>query len=139
MEGFLKDAQHLSLGLVGGGSAARRLVDAAVNIDSANIRAVVCKPGELTDSIPCEDRIPSYALLLRRNDINAVYLATPVHTHIPLALEAVHAGKHVLIEKPLALSLCDLRRLELASDRLVVGTAFKKRFGAGIEYLRGAP
>jgi predicted dehydrogenase len=35
-------------------------------------------------------------------DVDAVVIATPVSTHYPLAMEALRAGKHVLVEKPLA-------------------------------------
>jgi predicted dehydrogenase len=38
---------------------------------------------------------------LRNPDINAVAIATPVHTHYELAKRAINAGKHVLVEKPL--------------------------------------
>jgi predicted dehydrogenase len=40
--------------------------------------------------------------LLQRNDIDAVAIATPASTHNPIARSALKAGKHVLIEKPLA-------------------------------------
>ena len=40
--------------------------------------------------------------LLARDDIDAVAIATPARTHAPLALAAFEAGKHVLVEKPLA-------------------------------------
>lgn len=40
--------------------------------------------------------------LLARDDIDAVAIATPARTHAPLALKAFAAGKHVLVEKPLA-------------------------------------
>jgi predicted dehydrogenase len=44
----------------------------------------------------------SVAQLLRRSDLDAVAIATPARTHAPLALAAFEAGKHVLVEKPLA-------------------------------------
>ncbi len=45
------------------------------------------------------------------NDVDAVIIATPVHTHYPLARAALMAGKHVLVEKPLADSLKDAEEL----------------------------
>lgn len=44
----------------------------------------------------------SLAALLRRDDIDAVAIATPAQSHAPIALAALEAGKHVLVEKPLA-------------------------------------
>jgi predicted dehydrogenase len=44
----------------------------------------------------------SYEALLERSDLGAVFLSVPHHLHAPLAVQAATAGKHVLIEKPLA-------------------------------------
>lgn len=49
--------------------------------------------------------------LLDRDDIDAVYIATPIATHLPIALEALEAGKHVLIEKPMAMSAADVEQI----------------------------
>lgn len=43
-----------------------------------------------------------YTDLLNSPDVEAIVIATPVSTHYPLALQALQAGKHVLVEKPLA-------------------------------------
>jgi len=51
-------------------------------------------PGAITT--PCYDE------LLKNPAVDAVAIATPVHTHYELALSALKAGKHVLVEKPLA-------------------------------------
>lgn len=50
--------------------------------------------------------------LLERDDIDAVVVASPIRTHVELALKCLAAGKHVLVEKPLATSLDDLERVE---------------------------
>jgi predicted dehydrogenase len=42
--------------------------------------------------------------VLGRGDVDAVYVGTPVATHAPLAIRALEAGKHVLVEKPFAFS-----------------------------------
>jgi predicted dehydrogenase/acetyltransferase-like isoleucine patch superfamily enzyme len=48
---------------------------------------------------------------LNRADLAAVALATPAETHAPMALSALGAGKHVFVEKPLALSVAEGRRV----------------------------
>jgi predicted dehydrogenase len=52
-----------------------------------------------------------YAALLARDDVDAVVLATPPSRHHPMALAALRAGKHVWVEKPLALSAAEGREL----------------------------
>jgi predicted dehydrogenase len=50
---------------------------------------------------------PTYAGLLARNDVDAVLIATPHADHCPQVLAAARAGKHVLVEKPMATSVAD--------------------------------
>lgn len=61
-------------------------------------------------------------------DVQAVVIATPIHTHHRLAMEALAAGKHILVEKPLAASVAeavDLIKLGQARHRVVmVGHTF---------------
>jgi predicted dehydrogenase len=61
--------------------------------------------------------------------VDAIVVATPPGTHVPVALEAIRAGKHVLVEKPLAPSSAGARRLIEAADRsgvvLMVGHTFE--------------
>ncbi len=56
---------------------------------------------------PGTDAMTSVADLLERDDVDAVAIATPARTHHALATAALEAGKHVLVEKPLADSTVD--------------------------------
>ena len=60
--------------------------------------------------------------VLARDDVDAIAIATPARTHQPIALAALRAGKHVLVEKPLADSVANGRAMvELArSEGLVL-------------------
>lgn len=53
----------------------------------------------------------SWPDVLRDPSIQAVALATPAETHAKLAIEAMDAGKHVYVEKPMALSMADAERM----------------------------
>jgi predicted dehydrogenase len=61
--------------------------------------------------------------------IDALVIATPPATHVPLGLEAIQAGKHVLIEKPLATTAAGARELidaaDIAGVTLMVGHTFE--------------
>lgn len=54
--------------------------------------------------------------VLNDPEIQAVVIATPVHTHFDLALAALRAGKHVMVEKPLAQTSEQCRKLIAAAD-----------------------
>ncbi len=62
-------------------------------------------------------------------DIDAVAIATPARSHFPLAQMALQAGKHVFVEKPLAMSVADAEALVELADRqgltLMVGHVFE--------------
>jgi predicted dehydrogenase len=52
-----------------------------------------------------------YRAILDRNDIEAVLIAVPLWAHAPIALDALHAGKHVFVEKTMAYSLDDCKKM----------------------------
>ncbi|MEX2286353.1 MAG: Gfo/Idh/MocA family oxidoreductase, partial [Planctomycetaceae bacterium] len=60
---------------------------------------------------PAVEQVRDFDFLLGRSDIDAIAIATPVQTHSPLGLAALQAGKHVLVEKPLAASVSDAQDL----------------------------
>ena len=71
----------------------------------------------------------SYEALLADPEIEAIYIPLPNHLHIPWALAAVQAGKHVLCEKPLAMTAVDIAPLVAAqaNGSCLVAEAFMVR------------
>jgi predicted dehydrogenase len=71
----------------------------------------------------------SYEELLADPSIDAVYNPLPNHLHVPWSIRAAEAGKHVLCEKPIALSVEETRQLIAARDsaHVKIGEAFMAR------------
>jgi predicted dehydrogenase len=71
----------------------------------------------------------SYEELLADPEIEAVYNPLPNHLHVPWSIKAAGAGKHVLCEKPLSMTVAEARTLLAARDRakVKIGEAFMVR------------
>jgi predicted dehydrogenase len=72
---------------------------------------------ETADKFNIPELVTDYKTLLARDDIQVVSVALPNYLHVPVALEAVQAGKHVLVEKPIATSAAEAARLVEEADR----------------------
>jgi UDP-N-acetylglucosamine 3-dehydrogenase len=85
----------------------------------------------------------SHEDLVARDDIDAVLVLTPAHTHAAITIAALEAGRHVHCEKPMARSLVDARRMadaaKRADRRLMIGHTrrFDERWLAIRDQVRG--
>lgn len=75
----------------------------------------------------------SAAAVLERPDVDAVLIATPARSHAELVVQAAAAGKHVFVEKPMAVTLADADRAIAAADAagVVLQVGFNRRFAPG--------
>src|SRR5579871_1190253 len=85
-------------------------VDAIASRDTARARAVASELGIARS-------YGSYDALLRDSAIDAVYIPLPNHEHVPWAMRAAEAGKHVLLEKPAGLDAGQVEQLIAVRDR----------------------
>jgi predicted dehydrogenase len=69
----------------------------------------------------------SYEALLDDPEIDAVYNPLPNHLHVPLTLAAARKGKHVLCEKPIAMSAAEAETLKSAPAGVLIAEAFMVR------------
>ena len=79
-----------------------------------------------------------YAEMLRDGEIDAVSICTPSGMHADQAIAAIEAGKHVLCEKPMALTTADAERIreaEARSDKKL-SVIFQMRYTEDIQYLK---
>lgn len=79
-----------------------------------------------------------YAEVLDDPGIDAIVLATPAPTHADLAVRALAAGKHLFVEKPLALNEADARRVIDAAERAgrILAVGHLLEYHPAVEYLK---
>lgn len=126
----------LRFGIIGTAKIARQwLIPAIAAAKNAEVVAVASRDGAKAALFAEKNGIPeafgSYEELLAHDSIDAIYNPLPNHMHVPISVQALEAGKHVLCEKPLALSVQDMQPLVQAAARhsnLVVMEAFMYRF-----------
>ena len=92
------------------------------NFHALGVLRAVCDPGETGRArarqlAPEVDVMDDFASVFNRPDIHAVVLATPAETHEPLALQALAAGKDVLVDKPMALNHQQGLRMHEAAEK----------------------
>ncbi len=118
----------LRVGLIGAGGIGRYLAHQAKGVSELALAGVYDVNPELTESAAQELEIPAcptLTTLLEDESVQAVIIATPPYTHRELCEQVLKAGKHVFLEKPMALSVADcdaiLHAAEQAQRRVMVG------------------
>ena len=87
------------------------------------------KSREAAKALGIERAYGSYEALLEDAEVEAIYNPLPNHLHVPWSIRAVKAGKHVLCEKPIAMTAAQAEQLRAAAARtgMLVGEAFMVR------------
>ncbi|MGB2620932.1 MAG: Gfo/Idh/MocA family oxidoreductase [Candidatus Acidiferrum sp.] len=99
----------------------------------SEVVAIASREGKKAESVARKLRIPkaywSYEELLADPEIEAIYNPLPNHLHVPWSILAAEAGKHVLCEKPISLTVEEARLLLDARNRtgVKIGEAFMVR------------
>ena len=135
-----KDDRQLRVGVLGCGPIAQAAhFESCTKARNASLYAICDVADDLRDRMAAthapEKSFADYDTMLADPDVEAVIIATSDAFHVPAARRALEAGKHVLCEKPLALSVEDaesLRDLVRSSGR-VLQVGHMKRFDAGLQ------
>ena len=122
---------EIRIGVIGSGFMGRTHVDAAHKLESTIPVAVTS--GSRAEKLASDYKIDheaSVQSLVSRDDIDAVVISTPHWLHHKEATAAAQAGKHVLVEKPMATSLehCDEMIKEFETRDLTLSVGYHQRF-----------
>jgi predicted dehydrogenase len=109
-----------------------KVIPAMQKSEWIEVRAIASRSEDAARQAARELQIPrpygSYEALLADPEIEAVYNPLPNHLHIPLTLQAAAAGKHVLCEKPIALTAKEAEQLRAAAGKVHIMEAFMVHF-----------
>lgn len=108
----------LGFGIVGCGRIAPRHAQSVAALPEARLLAVCDKVASRAEHFATEyhaQALTDYRQLLERSDVDVVNICTPSGLHAQMAIDALEAGKHVILEKPMALSLQDADRIIAAA------------------------
>jgi predicted dehydrogenase len=114
-------------GILGAARINRSIIPAVRAADGHFLEAIASRDAERATAYAAEWSIPrsfgSYEALLADPGIDAVYIPLPNHLHAEWAVRAAEAGKHVLCEKPLALTVAEVDRIAAAATAAHVHVA----------------
>jgi D-xylose 1-dehydrogenase (NADP+, D-xylono-1,5-lactone-forming) len=115
---------RLSWGILGAARVNERLLPAIIEAPNSQLVAIASRRAGAAkatlekyapcycESVACYDDMES---LINDKNIEAIYCPMANEEHAEWALKAIHAGKHILIEKPMAISLQDIEAIEKAA------------------------
>ncbi len=123
----------MKVSLVGCGGISKTHIKVITDIDEAQLISVADNNFERAKKVESETDAKAYASLddlLGGEKPDVLHICTPHYLHVPMALKALEMGINVLIEKPCAVTLEELKMLRDAQNRtgLKVGTCFQNRY-----------
>lgn len=134
----MRDA--IRFGLIGCGVVAADHLEALASVDGVQLVGVASTSEASARAVGERTAVPwttDYEDLLGRTDVDAVAITTPSGLHADMAIAAMRAGKHVLVEKPVAVTLEDADAVIAEASRLgrMVSVVSQRRFEPAVETL----
>jgi predicted dehydrogenase len=136
-----KDGRKLRFGLIGCGEIAADSATAIRAAPNATITHAVDTSPERARSLAAATGAKATTELrelLDSPNVDAVLISTPHNLHAPLAIQAAQHGKHVVVEKPMAITVADCDRMiaAAASHRVLLSVCYCSRFEPAVSEAR---
>jgi predicted dehydrogenase len=132
---FWNGTEMIRWGIIGCGDVAKKRVAGAIQNDADSELIAVCRRDQTKlKQFQAEFNVPhafeSADELMCSDDIDAMYIATPVSLHKPQTVFAANHGKHVLVEKPMAMNSSDCEEMiaACAANDVRLGVAYYRQF-----------
>jgi len=140
----MTSSKSLGFGIIGCGVIADFHAQAIANLNGARLVGMADVVPEavkrLTEKHKPDFSTTDIAELVARPDIDIVCVTTPSGAHLEPALTAIRSGKHVVVEKPIEITLERVDQLLQAADaaKVKVAAIFQSRFGTGARTVKAA-
>ena len=135
----------LRWGIVGCGDIVRKRVARAIGDHPGCILSAACRRhDEALAQFAAEHQVPhtttDWQSLVRIDELDVIYVATPVDLHAAQTIAALEQGKHVLVEKPMATCVaeCDQMIAAAQANGKQLGVAYYRRFYPAVERIASA-
>ncbi len=137
----MSQASRLRVGVIGAGIGAYHLKGYA-QLPNVEVRALAGLDDDRVRRVAAEFQVPrtyrEYQELLADPTIEAVSVCLPNYLHAPVTIAALEAGKHVLVEKPLARTVAEGRAMIAAAEAhgRVLMIAFNRRYRGDVRWIK---
>lgn len=127
--------------MIGVGGIARTHINALKGLPQARLVAVSSRGADKARAVGTEEGVEfstDPGVLFRRSDVDVVVITTSSGSHAKLALEAIAAGKHLVIEKPMAMVPEDARRIVDAARKkgVMLSVISQRRFEPTLQTIK---
>lgn len=138
----MKKKMSVKWGILGAANISRRIAPAIEKSENGSLQAVASRNSRKAENFATEFGIPTtygnYNNLLEDKQVDAIYIPLPNHLHKEWTIKAANHGKHVLCEKPFALTRKEAEEMfKVGEDNQVkIMEAFMYRFNPRIERIK---
>ena len=139
-----KTERNIQIGVIGAGSHIKDMIIPALKKQSNVDIAAVCTSTSVSAKVNANKLDAGYCTtdvdqILNDDKINAVVIGTPHNSHANLVISAINAGKHVFVEKPIALSQSEMDLIVdtyAKQNHLHLAVGFNRRHSSHIEKIK---